>query len=277
MTNPAPGPERRADPRSRFDLARDILYAALRAIGRYANNFYTALGIYLVAGAAIAIAFTWLFVELASHVQSGATQAFDDAIMQWMGTHRVAWIERSLLEITALGTGLVLMMIVITSALFLSATQHRFSAFLLLVASAGGLILNTILKSSFDRPRPRLFEWVTNPSSSSFPSGHAMGSAIVYFTVAYLIARLEKRRSTRAVTIFTALLLVLLISLSRLYLGVHYPSDVLAGMVIGLAWAGFCLAGLEAVRVFGLRFRPRVLEEEEDLSRLERASKGYDQ
>lgn len=277
MTDPNLTPERRAETRSRFDLARDLLYGALRAIGRHANSFYAALGIYLIAGAAIAIAFTWLFVELASHVQSGATQAFDDAIMQWMGTHRVAWIERSLLEITALGTGLVLMMIVIIAALFLRATQHRFSAFLLLVASAGGLILNTILKSSFDRPRPRLFEWVTNPSSSSFPSGHAMGSAIVYFTVAYLVARLERRRWTRAVTIFTALLLVLLISVSRLYLGVHYPSDVLAGMVIGLAWAGFCLAGLEAVRVFGLRFRPKVLEQEEDLSRLERASKGYEQ
>jgi undecaprenyl-diphosphatase len=277
MTDPTLNPDRRAEARSRFDLARDLLYTTLRAIGRHASSFYTALGIYLVSGAAIAIAFTWLFVELASHVQSGATQTFDDAIMRWMGAHRIAWIERSLLEITALGTGLVVMMIVIISALFLVATQHRFSAFLLLVASAGGLLLNTILKSSFDRPRPRLFDWVTNPSGSSFPSGHAMGSAIVYFTVAYLIARLEKRRWMRALTITISLLLVLLISVSRLYLGVHYPSDVLAGMVIGLAWAGFCLAGLEAVRVFGLRFRPRVLEQEEDLSQLERASKGFEQ
>jgi undecaprenyl-diphosphatase len=277
MTDPTMNPDRRAEARSRFDLARDVLYTTLRAIGRHANSFYTALGVYLVGGAAIAIACTWLFVELASHVQSGATQTFDDAIMRWMGTHRIAWIERSLLEITALGTGLVVMMIVIISALFLVATQHRFSAFLLLVASAGGLILNTILKSSFDRPRPRLFDWVTNPSGSSFPSGHAMGSAIVYFTVAYLIARLEKRRWMRALTIIISLLLVFLISVSRLYLGVHYPSDVLAGMVIGLAWAGFCLAGLEAVRVFGLRFRPRVLEQEEDLSKLERASKGFEE
>jgi undecaprenyl-diphosphatase len=277
MTEPSVAPERRAEPRSRFDLARDVLYAALRAIGRHANSFYTALGIYLVAGAGIAIACTWVFVTLASNVQSGATQAFDDAVMRWMGEHRIAWIERSLLEITALGTGLVVMMIVIIAALFLTATQHRFSAFLLLVASAGGLILNTILKSSFDRPRPQIFEWLTNPSGSSFPSGHAMGSAIVYFTVAYLIARLEKRRWMRAVTIMVSLLLVLLISVSRLYLGVHYPSDVIAGMIIGLAWAGFCLAGLEAVRVFGLRFRPRVLEQEEDLSKLERASKGFDQ
>ena len=277
MPDPTVRPERRADPRSRFDLARDVLYGTLRTIARHANSFYTALGIYLVAGAALAIACTWLFIELASHVQSGATQTFDDNVMRWMGIHRIAWIERSLLEITALGTGLVLMMIVIIASLFLVATQHRFSAFLLLVASAGGLILNTMLKSTFDRPRPRLFEWLTNPSGSSFPSGHAMGSAIVYFTVAYLIARLEKRRWMRAITITTSLLLVLLISVSRLYLGVHYPSDVIAGMVIGLAWAGFCLAGLEAVRVFGLRFRPKVLEQEEDLSQLERASKGFDQ
>lgn len=277
MTEPMSGSDRRADARNRFDLARDVLYGTLRTIGRHASSFYTALGIYLIGGATIAIACTALFVELASHVRSGATQRFDETVMQWMGAHRIDWLERSLLEITALGTGLVVMMIVVISALFLIATQHRFSAFLLLVASGGGIVLNAILKSSFDRPRPQLFEWLTEPSSSSFPSGHAMSSAIVYFTVAYLIARLEKRRWMRAVTIIASLLLVLLISVSRLYLGVHYPSDVLAGMIIGLAWAGFCLAGLEAVRVFGLRFRPRVLEQEEDLSKLERSSKGFDQ
>ena len=277
MTEPLSGSDRRAGARGRFDLARDVLYGTLRTIGRHASSFYTALGIYLIGGATIAIACTAIFVELASHVRSGATQRFDETVMQWMGAHRIDWLERSLLEITALGTGLVVMMIVVISALFLIATQHRFSAFLLLVASAGGIVLNAILKSSFDRPRPQLFEWLTEPSSSSFPSGHAMSSAIVYFTVAYLIARLEKRRWMRAVTIIASLLLVLLISVSRLYLGVHYPSDVLAGMIIGLAWAGFCLAGLEAVRVFGLRFRPRVLEQEEDLSKLERSSKGFDQ
>lgn len=277
MVEPRLSPERRAETRSRFDLSRDVLYATLRAIGRHANSFYTALGIYLIGGATIAIAGTALFVELASHVRSGATQTFDDGVMRWMAVHRIEWIERSLLEITSLGTGLVVMVIVAISALFLVATQHRFSAFLLLVASGGGIVLNAILKSSFDRERPRLFDWLTEPSSSSFPSGHAMSSAIVYFTVAYLIARLERRRWMRALTITISLLLVLLISVSRLYLGVHYPSDVIAGVIIGLAWAGFCLAGLEAVRVFGLRFRPRVLEQEEDLSKLERATKGFEE
>lgn len=268
--------ERRAEERGRFDVARDLLYGTLRTIARHASSFYTALGLYLTVGAVLAIACSLLFVQLASHVQSGATQAFDEAVMRWMGAHRIGWIERSLLEITALGTGLVVMMIVVIAALFLIATQHRFSAFLLLVASAGGIVLNMVLKSTFDRPRPQLFEWLTVPSSSSFPSGHAMSSAIVYFTVAYLIARLEKRRWMRHLTIVGALLLVALISVSRLYLGVHYPSDVAAGVIIGLGWAGFCLAGLEAVRVFGLRFRPRVLEQEEDLSKLERASKGFE-
>ena len=277
MPDPIPRPDRRQALRGRLSLVRDLLYTTLRTIGQHANNFYTALGIYLVGGAAIAAACTVLFVQLASRVQSGATQTFDDAVMRWMGAHRIEWIERSLLEITALGTGLVVMVLVAISALFLIATQHRFSAFLLLVATGGGIVLNAILKVSFDRPRPRLFEWLTEPSSSSFPSGHAMTSAIAYFTVAYLIARLEKRRWMRALTICISLALVLLISISRLYLGVHYPSDVVAGMVIGLAWAGFCLAGLEAVRVFALRFRPRVLEQEEDLSTIERASKGFEQ
>src|SRR5687767_14293087 len=106
MTDPIRNPERRADTRTRFDLVRDALYSTLRAIGRHASSFYTALGIYLVRGVVLALACTWLFVELASHVQSGATQTFDEAVMRWMGAHRIPWIERSLLEITALGTGL---------------------------------------------------------------------------------------------------------------------------------------------------------------------------
>src|SRR5687767_15665823 len=101
MTEPMSGSDRRADARSRFDLARDVLYTTLRAIGRHANSFYTALGIYLIGGAALAIACTALFVQLASHVQSGATQSFDETVMRWMGAHRIEWIEQSLLEITA--------------------------------------------------------------------------------------------------------------------------------------------------------------------------------
>lgn len=275
--SPAPAAgERREAPRSRFNVLKDILYGGIRTIARHAQGFYTAVGIYLVSGALIAIAGIAIFAVLARFVRAGATQAFDDAVMRWMGSHRIDWIEHSLLEITALGTGLVVMTIVVIAALFLSVTKHRYSAFLLVVATGGGILLNSALKVAFNRPRPQLFEWATDTYSTSFPSGHAMSAAIVYSTVAYLAARLEKRRWMRLITMTAAFALILLISVSRLYLGVHYPSDVAAGVVVGLAWAAFCMAGLEAVQVFARRFKPKELRHERDLKPEERKVAGFE-
>lgn len=271
-----PVEERRDEPRSRFNMLKDLLYTLIRAIARRAHGFYTALGIYLLAGAVVTVAGVAAFAALARVVRAGVTQPFDDAVMQWMGSHRIAWIEQSLLEITTLGTGLVIMMIVLIAALFLTITRHRYSALLLLVASAGGLLLNNLLKSFFDRPRPQFFDWVDTPYSTSFPSGHAMSAAIVYSTVAYLAARLEKRRWMRWITMMGAFLVILLICVSRLYLGVHFPSDVLGGVVVGLAWAAFCMAGLEAVQVFAKRFKPEEMKQERDLKTSERKAAGFE-
>lgn len=268
--------DRRDRPRGRLHLARDLLFRALRGIARHASGFYTALGIYLIAGAAVAVAGTWAFVELAEHVRAGGTQAFDNAVLAWMGAHQAAWLQASVLEITALGTGAVVIMIAVVSALFLALGQHRWSAFLLVVATVGGLVLNDVLKLAFHRPRPHVFAWGTHVTSSSFPSGHAMGAVIVYSTVAYLAARLEQARWARVLTLVAALVVIALICTSRLYLGVHYPSDVLAGLVIGFAWAGFCISGLEAVRVFGARFRRRALHHERDLLPAERRARGLE-
>ena len=268
--------ERRAQERSHFHLAADALYGLLRTIAGHARSFYTALGIYIVAGAVVAIIGTWGFAALAEHIAEGGTRAFDRAALEWMGAHRVRWIEHFLLEITALGTGLVVMTMVVISALFLALTEHRYSAILLLVANAGGIVLNNVLKAAYDRPRPQVFEWVSQPygGSSSFPSGHAMSAAIVYATVAYLAARLQKHVWQRVLTWLVAAVVIALISVSRLYLGVHYPSDVIGGTIIGLAWAAFCMAGLEAVRVFAKRYRPRELEHERDLDPKERQAAG---
>jgi undecaprenyl-diphosphatase len=119
-----------------------------------------------------------------------------------------------------------------------------------------------VLKLGFDRPRPSIFVPVVHTVSSSFPSGHAMSAAIVYSTVAYLAARLHKRRWARWLVMTAALIVIALISFSRMYLGVHYPSDVIAGVVIGLAWASFCMATLEAIQKFGARHDPRILTQE---------------
>ena len=244
-------------------LAWDALYTAFRFAARHASNFYAALGIVLVAGAAVSVAATWGFVKLANVVRDGATQEFDEAVLRWMAAHQVPWVQHAMFEITLLGTGLVLMTMVAVAGTFLWLTEHRFSALLLLIATWGGVAINSLLKSTFDRPRPQVFEWGAQVLTSSFPSGHAMTATITYGTVAYLAARLQRRRLSRWITMGLAGLMIILICTSRLYLGVHYPSDVVAGALMGLAWTAFCMATLEGVQLFGRRFRPEILEHED--------------
>jgi undecaprenyl-diphosphatase len=239
--------------RGRTQIFWDWVFRSLRLIGHYARNVHATVGIFILLGAFIAFAGTFGFAELAEHVRKGSTLPFDDATLRWFAQHRTPKIEQVMLEITFLGTGTVVLMIVGISALFLGLSGHRYSALLLLVSTGGGILLNGLLKFGFERPRPQIFEWGTKVVSWSFPSGHAMTAAVGYFTVAYLAARLQRRHTDRVITFAAASLLVLLICISRLYLGVHYPSDVLAGVIIGLAWAGFCMATLEAVQLYAKR------------------------
>jgi len=238
------------------------MFRALRLIARHAGNAYTVFGIFLLSGTAIAVAGTWAFSELAERVRKGSTQPFDDAIMHWVGAHQNPHVTAVMLEITALGTGTVVGMIVLITGMFLWLNHHRHSAVLLAVATLGGLILDNLLKIGFNRPRPQVFEWGTHASSSSFPSGHAMSSVIVYGTVAYLAARLQHNLRARLLTFVLAGIIVIMISISRVYLGVHYPSDILAGILIGTAWAGFCMAVLEAAQLYAKRNAPQMLVDE---------------
>ena len=254
--------ERRLAGRATLGRYWNPLYAALRASAAKADTIVGGLGIFLLAGLLIAVACTFAFVEVAEHVRAGSTQPFDEAVIRWMAVHRSGTLDAAMLEITALGTGTVVFMIVAVAALFLTLTQHKYSALLLLVSTFGGIVLNGVLKLGFNRPRPTIVVHAVQTVSSSFPSGHAMSSAIVYSTVAYLAARLHKRWWARVLVMFTALALIVLICFSRLYLGVHYPSDVFAGVLIGLAWAAFCMATLEAIQKFGIRRDPRILEAE---------------
>jgi undecaprenyl-diphosphatase len=251
------------DTRGRSQFLWDLLFPAIRGIGTVAKNFYATLGIFLLAGASVAIAGTYAFARFASHVRSGRTQAFDEAVLRWIAEHRSPTLEPIMLELTFLGTGIVVMTIVAVSAMFLALTNHRYSAVLLLISTAGGLVLNSLLKMGFGRPRPQIFDWGTHVVSSSFPSGHAMGAAVAYGTVAYLAARLQKSHSSRVLTMLLAAAVIVLIAITRLYLGVHYPSDVFAGIIIGLAWAAFCMATLEAFQVYARRRAPLVIKNED--------------
>lgn len=247
------------------------MFRTLRAFVQRGGSFLGALGIFLIAGIVVAVIGTWLFAELAEHVMAGGTQAFDEAALRWVSAHHSRVLDDAMLEITALGTGSVVMMIVCISGLFLTLTRHKYSALLLIVATVGGMLLDTMLKLQFDRPRPHIFTWGTQATMSSFPSGHAMSATIVYSTVAYLAARLQKRRWARWLTFLFAAAIILLISVSRIYLGVHYPSDVLGGAIVGLSWAAFCMATLEAIQRFSERQAPEIAKDEEPAPSLEKS------
>jgi undecaprenyl-diphosphatase len=251
-----------AQTRGRFRVFWDLAFTGIRWIASHARDAYTTFGLLILGGLTVAIAATFGFAKIAGKVVAGHTLGFDDAVMRFMGSHQVPWISNTMVEVTTLGTGIVVAMIVAVSALFLWLYDYRNSATLLLVTTLGGLLLNMVLKLGFDRPRPQFFDWGTHAVSSSFPSGHAMSASIVYPTVAYLAARLQKTAWARLLTMVITAFLVLLICLSRVYLGVHYPSDVAAGVVVGLAWSAFCMTTLELGQLYAKRNAPAMVEGE---------------
>jgi undecaprenyl-diphosphatase len=251
-----------SDTRGRGRLFWDVAFRSVRWLAAHVRNAYTTFGLLILGGLTIAIFLTYGFAKIAAKVVTGKTTGFDNASMRFMGEHQVPWIGNMMVEVTMLGTGVVVAMIIAVSALFLWLYDFRNSATLLLVTTLGGMLLNSVLKVGFDRPRPQFFEWGTHAMTSSFPSGHAMSAAIVYPTVAYLAARLQKTHLARISTMLAAALLVVLIGLSRVYLGVHYPSDVIAGVVVGLAWSAFCMTTLEVAQLYAKRNAPKMVEGE---------------
>lgn len=262
------GAERRATPRvAPGDRALNPVFAVLRWIRAHVSGFYGAIGAFLLIGLGLAIGAALLFAGIAALMTAGAIQRFDDAVLLWMNDHANESLDVVALEITALGSAATVWMVVMVGSVFLWVTRHRYSAALLWVAALGSGIVNSALKHSFDRPRPQLFDWRTDYAGlSSFPSGHAMTAMVVYATLAYLVIRLEPSRRLRRVTLGIAALAILLIGATRLYLGVHYPSDVIAGYLVGLVWATACALGIEAVKYFRYR-KPEVTQDEEDLER----------
>ncbi len=243
--------QRRARPVEKF----------LAATIKWTGNLTTALGLVLIIGFAVAATMAWLFTELAETVQAGATLGFDDSVLRWMAVHQSPIATSSALEITALGTGTVVIMIAVVAGMFLALSGERRRAVLLVAATVGGLGLNLLLKLLYHRPRPQIFPWDTNVVGSSFPSGHAMNAIIVYGTIAYLVTGLTQRRSIRVTIEILAAITVIAICVSRLYLGVHYPSDVIGGVVIGAAWSMFCVAALEAARRVRSAYSPKLVSE----------------
>lgn len=243
----------------------DLLYRLLRWIGAHVQGFYRAVGVFLVIGLIVVLVAAIGFATLAERVMAGDTLHADESILRAMERMGSPALDNIALEVTALGARVVVWMVVLIASVFLWSSRHHYSAALLWVSMLGAGFVNAALKVSFNRPRPDVFPWRTqHVGLASFPSGHAMTSIVVYGTLAFLIARLAPTRLLKRLTWTIAIVVILLIGWSRLYLGVHYPSDVLAGFVMGAAWAVICGLGIEAVRYFRTR-RPMVVVEEKDL------------
>lgn len=192
-----------------------------------------------------AAAFIWLLDE----VSEGETRRVDTAIILALRAPGdpadplgPSWVEEAMRDFTALGSAPVLVVAVLAVAGFLALAKSaglRTGRMVLftLAASGGGLVLSSLLKYSIDRPRPDLVPHGTEIYTSSFPSGHSMMSAVVYLTLAALIVRLVARKRLKGYVLFVAVALTLLVGVSRVYLGVHWPSDVLAGWAAGAGWA----------------------------------------
>jgi undecaprenyl-diphosphatase len=165
-----------------------------------------------------------------------------------------------------LGSGLVLVVVVLVGSAFLWLTRHHHSAYLLLASFFGAWVLNNMLKDVFERPRPPVVTHLASVATSSFPSGHAMSSMAAYGAIALLVTRLQTSRPARAATWTLAALLIAVIGASRIYLGVHYPSDVLGGYAAGLTWVAFAASGMSALSYFS-RQEPDIAAQERGLER----------
>ena len=245
-------------------ILRDALYSTLRFIARHVQGFFVPLAAFIGFGLVVAAVAVMIFAAIAEAVDEGLTQSFDERVLRWFESNRSPLLDKVMLEITTLGSGVVLVMLVLVAAVFLWQTQHRWSVYLLLLGVLGGKLLNTLLKQFFERPRPSAVQWVTEVHSASFPSGHAMSSMVVYGSVAYLVGRLYDKPALRRTTWLLAIVIITAIGASRMYLGVHYPSDVIAGFLGGMAWLAFVISSLRALQFFAKR-RPETRSEERDL------------
>ena len=187
------------------------------------------------------------FVEIADDVSEGDTAAFDTAILLAFRNRDditdplgPPWLESIMRDFTALGGIAILTTFTALAVGFLFLTRKQRAAWTVIVSVFGGIVLSNLLKWGFDRPRPDLVPHATAVYSQSFPSGHAMLSAVVYLTLGALMARTEAGVRVKIYLLSAACALTLVVGVSRVYLGVHWPTDVLAGWAVGASWALIC-------------------------------------
>lgn len=189
------------------------------------------------------------FVSLAEEVFEGDTKSFDEYILlllrspgDFSNSDNPGWLPGLIRDFTALGSTGVLAIVVFGVTTFLVLSEKRKTALYVLAAVVSGAVLEHFLKLGFNRPRPELVQHEVFVTSLSFPSGHSLNAAVVYLTLGNLLAQTQKKLSLKIFLMSFSAFLAILIGVSRVYLGVHWPTDVIAGWAIGASWALICWA-----------------------------------
>jgi undecaprenyl-diphosphatase len=211
-----------------------------------------ALAALFIAGAGVSF-FLWITDEMSEEGAHGIDQRLLAFLRPGVDPHDAlgpAWLQRAATELTTLGGTTNLTLFVLIAVIFLLLHRRVASALLVIVAVLGGTAISELIKSLFGRDRPPLIYRAVETSNASFPSGHAMLSTITYLTLGAMLAQVMPGRRQKVFVFATAVVLALIIGASRVYLGVHWLTDVLAGWSLGAAWAMVCWLAAWAIRRF---------------------------
>jgi undecaprenyl-diphosphatase len=215
---------------------------AKRVRGRLRGTEPTALLLLLLL-----VVMTWGFLEIADEVGERQIRWIDETILLSMRNPDdvsdplgPVWVEEMCRDITSLGGIPLLAAMSLAVTIYLLLMGRRRTAALVLAAVIGGLVISFLLKIGYDRPRPDLVPHGSEVHSASFPSGHSMMAAATYLTLSALLAAIHSRRTVKIYFLALAVCITLAVGVSRVYLGVHWPTDVLAGWAAGITWAIIC-------------------------------------
>ncbi|MFN4288058.1 MAG: phosphatase PAP2 family protein [Brevundimonas sp.] len=231
----------------------------LRVVGRARAEMAALIALFVI-GLGL-----WAFLELAEMVEDAGGRGLDQRILMWLRPHDDLsrpigpwWLNEAMADITSLGGIAVLGLFALIAAGFLLMRRRPGSVLRLIAALVGGVVLSEGLKDIFERDRPAAVFRTVETLNASFPSGHALLSTVFYLTLAVMIARSLERRRLKAYVVGAGVALALLVGISRVYLGAHWASDVLAGWSVGATWAmALWLVSHLAERAMGARAERR--------------------
>ncbi|WP_235206683.1 phosphatase PAP2 family protein [Paenibacillus tyrfis] len=205
-------------------------------------------GKYILTAVVIVLLSLLIFVKFAHDLQENQLERFDRTYIDWIQSYISPKLTIWMKGITELGSFQTLFVLLLVSVSLMVWRKKKWEALFFMVAVTGGMLFNQLLKQIFERQRPMLHR-IVEETGYSFPSGHSMASIVFYGMLAMLFLMFVKSPALKLLIAVTAGCLIIMIGVSRIYLGVHYPSDVVAGFAAGAAWLTVCGVGLQAVLV----------------------------